>query len=136
MTKDIVKDIDPMDSFKEKIIASLRDNIREMMPEAALSELVNRAVDETFFQPRVDRDRWGHEKTRQPSWFVEEVAKAAEPMLRESVNALIKARRDEIDAAINEFVNDKNLTLIAVRSMTSDLSVAIQTAVLNLSRGY
>ena len=41
-----------IDQFQAKVVERLRDDIRDLLPEEVLKELVTRAVEHEFFKPR------------------------------------------------------------------------------------
>ena len=111
----------PMDDFQAQVISRLRDDIRDLLPEAALAELVKRAVDETFFQERKTDRGYGSYTTR-PSWFVEEVTRAAQPMLERAVRDFIASREDVIKQAIDKFLTQERLSVLMAGRLSELLS--------------
>jgi hypothetical protein len=102
----------PMQTFEEKVKARLKETIADMLPDEALAGLVQKAVDEQFFKRRQIKDDYGRIKSESPSWFVQEVARLAEPLIKEHVAAAFAGRKSEIEDAIKQFVSDQNLMLI------------------------
>ena len=113
---DVVEHKDPMRTFQDKVVEKVRMDIGEMLPDDALAKLVQRAVDEQFFKDRVVNDGSFHKKTG-PSWFVQEVAKVADPIIKEHVEKYVADNADTIEEAVKMYLSDANLTLIAVAAM-------------------
>jgi hypothetical protein len=118
--------------FEQKILERLRNDIRELLPEAALRRLVERAVDETFFKERrIDRG-YGNVDVK-PSWFVEEIAKTAKPLVQAAVDRFVDERHDLIQQAIDRFVTEQQLTIQLSTRLASMLNDTFGSA-LNRAR--
>lgn len=115
----------PMQTFEEKVKARLKETIADMLPDEALATLTQRAVDEQFFKERVTVDQYNRVSSKEPSWFVQEVAKLAEPIIKAHVAKAFEERRAEIEAAVEKFCADQNIALLMTASMTSQMSAAM-----------
>lgn len=140
MGTDVDVQRDPMEDFRHRVKEKLKADIGEMMPDAALNELVRRAVDETFFQPRVVKDSYGRIESSKPGWFVEEVTKVASPMLAAAVNKYVNDNEETIKKAIVEFTTQQNLMLLTIAAMRSgmlqDISTIADEVVARMKRNY
>ena len=116
MRMDEIATISPMETFQQKVVDKLKADIGVMLPDEVLTGLVQRAIDEQFFQPRIEQDNYSR-RTEHPSWFVEEITKLAEPMLRKMLTEIVKEREPEIKKAIEEFLSTQNLMLITIAAM-------------------
>jgi hypothetical protein len=107
--------------FQERVVNKLREDIAGMLPDAVLSQLVSKAVDEQFFKPRKilnPNSGWGRtEYIDAPSWFVGEVAKLAEPLIKEQVEQYVEREKETIKKAIDEFLSQQNLLLLTIAAM-------------------
>lgn len=115
---------DPITEFQDKLKQRIRDDIRDLLPDSAVAGLVEKAVNEEFFQPRrVDEDygRWRME----PSWFVTEIRKAAEPIIRAEVSRFIAENPAAIEKVIAEFLDTNKLTVTATGVLVDMLSGVI-----------
>lgn len=107
-----------LSAFHRTIVERLRKDISDLLPESALAGLVEQAVRETFFQPiRLPR-QYGADEVR-PSWFVAEVTKAAEPLLRQAVAEFVAQRQDVIQQAIDTFLSHERVTVLLVERLAS-----------------
>ena len=122
MTNAVTKPVDPMREFQEKIVAKVREDIAKMLPKEAIEQLVQRAVDEAFFKDREHKDGYGH-VSREPSYFVEAIAEAAEPLMKASIERFIIARSDIIDKALEKFLDEKSLMVLALAVMQNHIRV-------------
>ena len=113
----VVEHKDPMQTFQDKVVKKLRTDIGEMLPDDALAKLAQRAVDEHFFKERANKDSYGHVREREPSWFVEEVAKIADPLIKKAVAQWVADHEDQIEKAVVDYLSEQNLTLVAVAAM-------------------
>lgn len=117
---------DPMADFQNKLRERIRNDIRELLPEDAIQSLVKRAIDEEFFKDRIVDDRSYYGGTRKaPSLFVEEVVKAAKPLITEAIDRFIKEHPDCIEKVMRDYVNENALAIATTVQMTSMLSTMV-----------
>lgn len=116
--------IDPMRDFQEKLQARIRDDIAQLLPDDAVADLVKKAVEKTFFEPRVINEGYGRQ-TEHPSWFIEAVTKAAEPAIARAVADRLSENNKHVERVINEFLDQNKLTVLVTQHLTSMLSGAI-----------
>lgn len=117
---------DPMAEFQDKLRARVREDIRDLLPEGAVSALVQKAVEDEFFKPRIIVVQgYGSRDREAPSWFVEEVVKAAEPIIKAAVEKCIADHPAAVQKAIDDFLGPNMLAVVATQHMTSMLSHAI-----------
>jgi hypothetical protein len=128
---EIAKPFDPMQDFQEKLVKRVREDIRELLPDDAINGLIERAVTESFFTETVTQDRWGG-KTREPSWFVKEVVKAAEPLLKAAVERYVAAHPAEIEKVIENFLEKNSLTVLTAKMLSDRFFDAVSTATSNM----
>lgn len=109
---------DPMETFQAKVLDKVRESIAEMLPDEVVEGLVQRAIDEQFFQPiKVPRTYGAPDE--EPSWFIKEVTRLSKPILSDYVRAHLKEREPEIKKAVEQFLSTQNLTLITIAAMQS-----------------
>jgi len=124
---------DPMTNFRERIAEKLRADIGAMLPDDALIAMVRQAVENEFFKERTVDDGQYHTKTA-PSWFVTEVTKAAEPILREMLAHYIKENRPVIEKALADFLSHETLLLMtfgALREATQQDLMTFANDIIN-----
>lgn len=110
------RQLTPMETFQNRVMDKIRADIGEMLPDDVVAGLVQKAIDQQFFQPRTVEV--GYRNVERPSWFVEEVAKLAQPILKEKIDQAFLDRKDEIDKAVTDFLSKENLTLLMVSRIT------------------
>ena len=130
MSTDIATNQNPMDQFRERVTEKLKRDIGEMLPDDVLQQLTQRAVDEQFFtERRAPNPRGYGSDVFKPPWFVDEVAKVAEPIIRESVQKFIDERTADIEAGVQKFLSDQNLTLLTVGMLTQQMNANMYASV-------
>lgn len=125
MNNELSASKNPMDEFRERVTEKLKHDIGEMLPDEVLQQLAQRAVDEQFFKERevvTNVGGWNSKTEKRPSWFVEEVAKIAEPIIRSHIEQFIEAHKADIEAAIDKYISEQNLTLTASTMIASQMS--------------
>jgi hypothetical protein len=136
---ELARKIDPMEDFKVKLQERVRNDIRDLLPEDAVAALVQKAIEEEFFKPRkVESAGYSGRMVEAPSWFVSEVIKAAEPMMRQAVSDAIAAHPDMIDKVVRAWADTNKLTIMATDRMTGMLGTLISDMSMKLQqqRGY
>lgn len=131
---------DPLQAFRESIIAKMKDMVPLALPEDVLKNLFDRAIEEQFFKRREVRDSYGRVESSKVSWFEEAVILAATPFLKEKVAIFVKDNQHILDTALKNFASENNLLLLAMAAMRGaqrqdimELAVAI---VQTMKRGY
>lgn len=120
----------PMQTFEAKVKTKLKETIADMLPDDALDGLVQKAVEEEFFKPtrrNLGTDyqpRW----EEAPSWFMQEVAKLAKPIIDARVKKEFDLRKSAIEKAIDGFCKAQNIALLMSAAITRDTSSAILEA--------
>ncbi len=104
------KQLAPMETFMERVKAKLRDDIGSLLPDEAVSEMVQRAVDEEFFKPRLvpkpGRSTYSNDTIEKPSQFQEMVLEAVTPIIQKRVLKIVKDHDEEINEQIQKTIND------------------------------
>lgn len=79
------KALTPMQSFQERLRASLRDDVARMIPDEALAEMIQQVIKEEFFTKRVIDDPsdtgWNKRKITKGTVFQDIVMEHAKPIL-------------------------------------------------------
>ncbi len=113
---EIAKPSDPMKEFRERVAAKLRDDIGAMLPDEALEEMVRVAVRDQFFKPIIITDTYKRDEIK-PSWFVTEVTKVAEPIIKKTIEQYVATHHEVIEKAVAEFLSDKHLAMLAFAAL-------------------
>jgi len=114
---EIVKTLsNPMEDFQTRVLKKVREDIGKMLPDEVVESLVQRAIDEQFFQPRkVYRSYGGHDE--EPSWFIKEVTRLSKPLIESYVAAHIKEHEPAIKKAVEQFLSTQSLTLLTIAAL-------------------
>ncbi len=117
----------PMQAFQEKLKERVRQDIAQLLPEDAIQELVKRAIEDGFFAP-IERSTPNYPYSEKvPSYFVQEVAKAAAPLIRKAVEDLVREKEAEIYARIRQAV-EAGLMSTAFGAIDSMISTMVARA--------
>lgn len=129
------KPTDPMAEFQAKLKDRVRDDIRDLLPDDAVAGLVKKAVEDVFFTPRIVKATgWSGRDEERPSWFVEEVTKAAEPIIRAAVAKCVADSPQAVEKVISEFLDQNKLAAATAAQLTSMLSGMVMTLQNSLQR--
>jgi hypothetical protein len=120
---------DPMAEFQQKLRERVRNDIRELLPEEAIAALVQKAVNDEFFEKRMVRDGsgWNERQVQRPSLFVEAVIEAAKPIIAEEVRKFIAGRPETVEAVIVDFLDANKLAVATAQQLTGMLSSCVMS---------
>ena len=106
----------PQQSFQQKLMDRIRDDIGELMPDEALSEIVGKAIEKSFFEERETKDGYyGHHRTEIP-WLV----KLTRDELNLRVHAAVTKWFGENDEKVRAMVQerfDEGIVACSVRAI-------------------
>lgn len=88
--------------FEERLFEKIRSDIGSLMTDEQLKKLVETAMERTFFQDRVELDRYGSVNSRKPPHITELVKGLLATKVQEAVNEWLKEHPDEIRKVIEE----------------------------------
>lgn len=83
-------------SFEDAIIAKLRKDIGELMPDEALRKVINLAIERIFLNRK--KDTYGRETG--PSWLEAEVFTLMKPIIEKQVKEYMVAHPDAVEKAV------------------------------------
>ena len=85
----------PQQSFQQKIEDRLKSDIGDLIPDEALKEMVERAIESMFFKQREDNtDRY--RKVIRPSWFEDTVEKRLHETMQARIDQYFLAHGEAI----------------------------------------
>lgn len=99
-------------TFEENIKERLRRDIGDLLPDSVLSDLVTKAVNSLFFEPRKNRSQWGTE-IYEKSWFLQEVEKLMKERIQEEVKTFFTENRNEVLTKFTEAIKEELPRLLA-----------------------
>lgn len=129
----VVENKNPMEEFKDKISSKIREDIAGLIPEDVIKQLIERAVEEQFFKPRIENDPYNHyNKKEKPSWFVELVVKHSEEYIKEEIKRYAEENKEVIKMAMHSFLQENNLLLIAMQILREQSRSDMETLMINI----
>jgi len=121
-----------MESFQDSIKGRIRDEIAQLLPDDVVKEMINRVVEEEFFKERRIPKGYG-DFSMAPSNFVEQVTKAAGPIVQRMVTEWVAANEDVLKKALNEFLQEERLLLAAMEIMHQKTSSLMLNAMVEMA---
>lgn len=94
--------VQPAQNFQERMFARIKENMGDLMTDEELKKLLERAVEDAFFKPREELDRWGARSGTKPPLFVETV----QTLMKDRVDAQVKAWLDEHPDEVHKLIKD------------------------------
>lgn len=111
---------DPMKTFQERVLNKVRTDIADMLPEEAIKSMFDQAIQSIFFKEIPPKtDSYGRISTpAQPSWFVQEVTRQAEPLLKAHIAERMKEFEPQIQQAVKDFIKTESIAIIIGGTMS------------------
>lgn len=117
--------IAPMESFMEKVKQKLRDDIGSLLPDDALQAMVQKVVNDEFFEKRkLPTKGYNDAPQYANSKFQNMVFEGVEPLIKEQVAKILEDRKDEIEKQVREAINEGVLK-IALQALDTTVSQVI-----------
>lgn len=112
-------DENPLETFQKKVTDKIRQDIGQMLPEEVVKALFQKAIEEEFFEPRIEWTGYNNNtRVDKPSWFVEAISKEAKSLIEAHVKEFFESKKPEISEEIKKFLNDQNLLVSVMQFMT------------------
>jgi hypothetical protein len=127
------KQLSPQESFQKKLTDRIRKDIGELMPDEAITEAIQRAMEDAFFKPRkVHNGRtYGQQYDEHPPWIVDLVKELLEPKVKEAVEEWIGANPEEVKKIVAARLDEGlgSAMIKAVDSLFQNQLFALQSGV-------
>jgi len=91
-------ELTPMQTFEEQVKERLKTDIADLLPDEALSGLIEKSINEMFFKPRITGNSFN--ERREPSWFNQAVETAVKARLSGLLTKHLADHQKDIDAKI------------------------------------
>ena len=95
-------DIVPTKSFEEKLKDRIRDSIGELMTDEDLQRIVERGIDEVFFDERTEG--YGYNLKRHSPLIHEVVKEVLKDRMNKAVDAWLSTHEEEVKTAVDRAV--------------------------------
>jgi hypothetical protein len=130
------------DDFQSRMKKRIRASIGELLSDAELQKLINRSMNEIFFEPRKAprTTTWGPDKPDAAPLMHEIVKELIEPSVKQCVSNYIAEHADEIKALVSTAL-DEGFARSVIRGVDSlfknqlmDLSMGVQNQISELTK--
>lgn len=138
------KALAPMETFMQRVKTKLRDDIGSLLPDEAVSEMVQKVINDEFFTkktvPKPGRSSYSTDTVEVPTKFQEMVIDACKPIIERQVQEIMLAQAGLIEAQIKEEMDKGIVTLItraingAFQSLFSQHQWNVQQAIEQMLR--
>jgi TPP-dependent indolepyruvate ferredoxin oxidoreductase alpha subunit len=92
-------------TFQERMFERVRESLSDLLTPEEAKALVEKAIDQSLFQPKLIPAKNYYEKDRyEPSRFEELVKEAVEPVIKSEVEKWLSEHHEEVKASIQEVV--------------------------------
>jgi hypothetical protein len=88
-------------TFEEQVFERMRASIGELMPDEQLKKLLEKAIDQMFFQPKIRKDGYGYHSHTEPAEIYSVVKELLEPTMRKAIREHLEAHHVDVMCAIN-----------------------------------
>lgn len=113
-------ELTPMQTFEQKVKDRLVKDIGDLIPDEALKALVDKAMDNAFFEPQIVMEGTGYQQKQvsKPSVFEQTVKELLEPLLREQIKLWICDNEETVLKNIQQFL-DRGVEHALMGALTS-----------------
>jgi hypothetical protein len=118
-------------AFAERIFDRIKDGLGDLMTDDELKVILDRAVEEAFFKPRLEPiDRWSSATKEIPSHFVTMTRELMDKQVQQQVNAYFEAHADEIKEKVAEVLQQGigDAILSSIKYKLLDPLMALQSS--------
>lgn len=124
----------PQQTFQSKIEERIRTDIGELIPDEALAEIVERAMQKAFFEGRPIVDHWGSKTGRSDHpWFVQCVKDVLDKRVESAVSNWIASNDAQVTSMISEQL-DAGISNCLVRAFSRIFAEDMRTFENNLEQ--
>lgn len=88
--------------FQARLYEKIRADIGSLMTDKELKQLVATAMQKTFFEERVERDRWGSETKKRPAELVEIVRELIAPRMEKALKEWLVENDQAVKEALDK----------------------------------
>lgn len=92
-------------TFQERMVERLKDNIGELMTDEEAKQLVDRAINQIFFQERPSTSSH-YNAPKRPPFIHELLADSLQPIVERQIKAWIDEHQEEVLATIQRVVQE------------------------------
>ncbi|HRA18673.1 MAG TPA: hypothetical protein PLZ24_16155 [Flavobacteriales bacterium] len=111
-------------TFEEVMIARIRKDMGDLMPEEALKAILERSVEKIFFEPTRTPQSYGSDKLG-PSWLEVECEKLLKSQMQDILKKHLQENPEAVKKALNDAL-DKGIVAAFSQAFTSMMSSATQ----------
>jgi hypothetical protein len=104
----MTNEVATIQDFETKVKDRIKKDIGELMPESVLQKMVEKCVEEMFFEREI------HYGRTEKSWFEKEIKEVMLPIMKEQVSIYVEKNRKRIEEGIDNFLSEKNLILFFI----------------------
>ena len=83
----------------------VKESLGELLTAEEARDLVNKAIDQSLMQPRVERQNYGRDIIHD-SEFVSLIKKQVEPLVKEAIDQWIAANQEQVKEQIDQILQD------------------------------
>ena len=124
------------DNLEKQLAQQVRDNIAQFLTDEKLNAIVNRAIEEAFFKPRIkEKDKYGSRDVVDPPWIHDVVVLVLQKEVKTAVAQWFVDNNDRVADTLKEFFEtgiSKCVFQEIDRQFTSRVQLAAEDAVRHL----
>ena len=122
MSNEVDRPRDPMAEFQAQVFDKVRDAIGELAPEEMIATLVEKAINQAFFEPvAIKADRYGSGSHVKESRLALMIRERLEPIVRKRVEIEMESRKKDIEKIIDACLEEHKIVVKTVEAITEAL---------------
>lgn len=127
------KQLTPQQSFEEKVIDRLREDIGELIPDEVLADMVNKCMKKLFFTGKEVKNNWGQHVRTEPPLIEKTVKELMSQHVDSQVGRWLADNRDQVRELIGQRLDAGILEACgrAIQQVMSDSMMRLQIDIEN-----
>lgn len=108
-----MSELTPQQQFEEKLKDRIRRDIGELMPDEALSTMVQACVDKVFNEVVEIKDYYGKVTGYKKNWLQEEILKLLTPRMNELIKEHLEKNKEAISKAVSDEISSSGPRILS-----------------------
>lgn len=88
--------------FQERLFQKIRADIGTLMTDEELKSLVAKTMERVFFTPEIEKDNWGHERSKKPPKIEQLIQEIMQPSLTAAMRTWLDEHPDVVKKALDD----------------------------------
>lgn len=104
---EVTEKLTPQQEFEKRLGERIRKDIGDLCPDDVLAGLVSRAIEQAFFQERLEppRNTWSNSTKKEP-WLVEMIRELMREQIKAAVAKWLEDNKEQVLKIVEDLIRD------------------------------